>query len=686
MTDITAALVKRLISVDPAADSLTGLSASAQFEPAAKDAQSLAASLNAAFLLALAGGQGAGAARSFLAGHRAHQDLGGLADFLSLGLLRLPREMARAVADDPTLTQRIARAEQALAGSGDGPAFQPVWEVLFPEGLTCLADREAAVKALQERRKVTIRSLNPDPVTDPIGEVLFTANTLLTTPLPGSDLDSLYLSSELKERIRAWQPGEQLYWYDHPIPLGASAESNEVLHGLSGLSQALAFEQERRGEWAKARLSCVCSLSVTHQGLQDLARDYLAETLKQNQGLKGLDLYLFSERETDRLKEEVLFPAAERYFPRARAEALAEIIGVDGEYGRHYSFLKALAPLWQVLLDPQIKATFKIDLDQVFPQRELTSQGGASAWEHFMSPLWGARGVDAWGKEVELGLLAGALVNQSDIGQGIFTPDVPWPDRQPVGEEMVFFSALPQALSTEAEMLTRYDRGGLDGQGACLQRIHVTGGTTGALLRSLRRHRPFTPTFIGRAEDQAYLLSVLFSGTPRLRYLHQPGLIMRHDKQSLIPQAMAAARVGKIIGDYVRTLWFSYYCRALPWSLGQIKQAIDPFTGCFVSALPFHLVYLRLTLKAAGLFAQQETAARVQAQELLVQGSRRLGKIIAMLEADPDALARRLELERQGWDLFYDILDRLEQGLSRGEKFAAQARARAADLAAFCRV
>jgi hypothetical protein len=78
-----------------------------------------------------------------------------------------------------------------------------------------------------------------------------------------------------------------------------------------------------------------------------------------------------------------------------------------------------------VLVDPGIKATFKIDLDQVFPQAVLVAETGSSAFEHLGSPLWGARGRDAEGRPIELGLLAGALVNEADIGRGLFTDSLP---------------------------------------------------------------------------------------------------------------------------------------------------------------------------------------------------------------------------------------------------------------------
>ncbi len=690
MNEAIAKILRHLISNNHGSESLCGLELADQFDPSASDAATQARSLGAAFLLCMARNKRNDAARAYLAQMRNDAEVGDLACFLERGLILLDEELGQALDEIPALQARITHAAGALDEPNPSAPYRPVWEVFFPEGLAALDDPEASVKALAERRKVQVQSANPDPISNPVKQILFTSNALLTAPMHRTDLDALHLSKDLKNQIQNWEPGEQRYWYDHPIPLCIAPEANEILHGLKGLSQALAFERERHPQWAESRLNCVCSVSVTHDGLQELARGYISEILQQAQGLDGLDIYLFTERDTDRLKQDILYPAAERYFPETPAAVLDEIIGVDGEYGRHYSFLKAVAAWWQAMIDPKIKATFKIDLDQVFPQAELADQSGASAFEHFMSPLWGAHGIDSWGQEVEMGMLAGALVNQSDIAKGIFTPDVPWPAKPPSGDETIFFSALSQAQSTQAEMMARYNQNGLDGRSSCLQRIHVTGGTNGILIDSLRKHRPFTPTFIGRAEDQAYLLSVLFADKPALRYLHQPGLIMRHDKEDLIPGAIAASRIGKIIGDYVRIIWYSHYCRALPWGLSRTKEAIDPFTGCFASNLPMHLVYLRLTLKAAGLFAQGaakgEAEAENQALELLQQGSRRLGNIIDTLEADRSGLAARLDLERKGWQLFYDLIGRIEEGIQQGEECAMQLKEKALELASACRV
>lgn len=321
-----------------------------------------------------------------------------------------------------------------------------------------------------------------------------------------------------------------------------------------------------------------------------------------------------------------------------------------------------MAAFWTVFIDPRIKATFKIDLDQVFPQQILVEQTGASAFEHFMTPLWGAHGTDIRGKPTELGMIAGALVNESDIDKSLFTADVRFPDRSLSPEEHIFFSTLPQAISTKAEMMTRYGNSAYDGVNTCIQRVHVTGGTNGIRIDSLRRHRPFAPSFIGRAEDQAYLLSAIHSSGDSLAYVHKDGLVMRHDKEAFAQEAIEAAEIGRTVGDYVRMLYFSGYADALPLSKKALKEILDPFTGCFISQLSETVVYLRFALKAAALFRDNQIPKGL---ELIKSGAERISEALEFARGASSGLRTQYQRERQGWDLYYDILEAVEQALEK---------------------
>ncbi|NES73397.1 MAG: hypothetical protein F6K24_53510 [Okeania sp. SIO2D1] len=264
-------------------------------------------------------------------------------------------------------------------------------------------------------------------------------------------------------------------------------------------------------------------------------------------------------------------------------------------------------------------------------------------------------------------MIAGALVNERDISKGVFTPDVTFPQRQLSPDEFIFFSTLPQALSTEAEMMTRYTGETLNGKDACLQRIHVTGGTNGILVSSLREHRPFTPSFIGRAEDQAYILSTFVNGNTQLGYAHESGLIMRHDKEAFAQEAIKMAKVGKAIGDFIRILIFSNYVKVLGKSFSDIKEVTNPFTGCFISQIPTTVVYLRFCLKVASLFAEGKSG---QALEFIKNGVPRLQETLDFVQGENSQLKQAYEKEKQGWNLYYDILAQIEEAIASEDDLA----------------
>jgi hypothetical protein len=576
--------------------------------------------------------------------------------FLRTGAKLVQRELQHLFENDrelQTVLHRLATEIRQGGSRWDESIRRKMWKLFFPEGATLDTDREGAIGKLRNLRGVEVTELNDNPLTAPLDEMIFTSNVLLSVPEGRDSVATLDLSDDLKDRILAVMDEPQHYYYDHPIHIGIDLESNEAFYGLRGLNDTVAFEKARGAVPRDRQATVILSLSVTHTGLHHVAREYLAAELAKAPPLEHLQVYLFTEADTEKVVRHLLGPyLSDSGVDTGAVEKVTAVFGVDGEYGRHYSFLKAVAPLWSVFKDSRIRGTFKIDLDQVFPQAELIAETGESALDHFRTPLWGARGKDRQGREVELAMIAGALVNEKDIHRGLFTPDVPMPEDIPPGEAAVFFNKLPMAVSTRAEMMTRYDQP----QHHCIYRIHVTGGTNGILLDALRRHRPFTPTFIGRAEDQGYILSVLYGPSPHLRYLHKPGLIMRHDKEAFAGASIAAAEHGRFVGDLARTLLFSGYADVLPWGFDRTKEETDPFTGCFITRRRYTVVFLRLALKAASLCASGRDG---EARKLLAIADEKLTPLLDT-GAEGFDLAGRLRSEREAWDLFYDALDRAE--------------------------
>jgi len=688
MNDKFESIIRALVCKTGEQDPLTGIDIVHQFRPGETSPESAIRNLNAAFLISLCGQSHPfySHAENFIKDQEKQQSWNDAVDFYREGLALVRVEIKNRYAEDTNfrknLDQLYAWIRKPENLSRHKETINRVWRVFFPEGVSLFENRAENIEALRSKRSIRIHGLNPNPIQEPAKEILFTSNVLLTIPEPAMPIDDLSLSGTLEQRLKQVKDEPQLYWYDHPIQIGVDPAKNEVIYGLRGLDEAIAFEKERGTVEKDTKVHCVLSVSVTHAGLQEMAKACLEEMFKDVEGLDHLRIYALTESDTSRLVNEVFAPAAKHFFGLEDSRLLHEIIGVDGEYGRHYSLLKAIAAFWQVFLDPRIKATFKIDLDQVFPQHELVKESGSSALDHFKTPLWGAQGEDENGNRVELGMIAGALVNQEDMPRSLFTPDVDFPDEAIKGDEWIFFSRLPQALSTGAEMMTRYENGLLNGRDRCIQRIHVTGGTCGILVKSLRRHRPFTPGFIGRAEDQAYILSVLFQESMgNLRYVHKDGLIMRHDKDAFAVEAIRSAKTGKLIGDYVRILVFSHYAKALPWPVEKTKQCIDPFTGCFVSHIPFTVVYLRLALQGASFFNEEKPK---EGFELLQMGTTRLYKLIKELGRTPDPLKERCLAEKKAWNIYYDILDRIEDGLKERDPFALDMKEKARRLIKDC--
>jgi hypothetical protein len=622
-------------------------------------------------------------AEKILYSYTNHHQWSTVATFLINGLNHIEQEITSVINNNADFQRKLNSLFDWINTQGflsEGYLLaEKLWPVFFPEGTGIIANKEERIKELRKRRTIRIRELNRNPIKNAAQEILYTGNILLTLPSKKQSIDKLPLSSGLRNKIKKTLNDKQLYWYDHPIQIGVETDKNEAIYGLWGLQEALEFERNKGNVSYDEKLTCLLSVSVTHPLLHNIAKEYLLQEFLKTDILKDIDIYLLTENDTQRIINEILVPAAKHYLKNNLTKELLQIVGVDGEYGRHYNFLKAISAFWQVMMNPGIKATFKIDLDQVFPQQKLLKESGQTAFEHLTTPLWGAIGESCWNEPVELGMLAGALVNQKDIHKSLYTPDIPFPSRTLSEDEYIFFSPLPQALSTAAEMMVKYNTNILDGRKKCIQRFHVTGGTTGILIESIFHFRPFTLSFIGRAEDQAYIFPALTDQNLKLGYIHKDGLIMRHDKEGFAQEAIQSANISKIIGDYIRTLNFSKYGTLIQKEYPNLKPHIDPFTGCFVSLIPITVVYLRLVLKAASLITSGE---KLQAKKLVENGAKRIPQIIAYLKN----FEKIYKKEKKGWDLYYDILQILKIKIKEGDHKAQDIQKRSLEIISDCKI
>ena len=648
-------------------------------------------SINSAFIICLCGKdhEEYNSAHTYLQKMKNDKTFALLTEFLINGLSHIENEIEKRTNTDADFASRLSDLNKYSTEHNDystPDSIDALWSVFFPEAVGVFKNKEKRSRELRALRTVRISSINTEPITNPGKQIIFTSNILITVPDIKTNINSLNYSEDLVNGIRLAAGEKQAYYYDHPILIGTPPEANEIIYGLNGLNDTAEYEKNNGNMNQDQKLTCILSASVTHKGLQKIAKKYIREELQNYGNFEHLDIYIFTEEDTEKLIDEIFLPSSLLLgnSNSNQDKILKTVFGVDGEYGRHYSFLKAIAAFWNILVDTDKSATFKIDLDQIFPEKELKEQSGKSSFEHFKTPLWGAEGIDSFGNTIELGMIAGALVNEKDIHKGLFTPDVVFENRQNLKlEERFFYSKLMMGLSTGTELATRYGENDIDGETSCIQRIHVTGGTNGILVKALRKHRPFTPGFIGRAEDQAYLLSVLGNNSTGLTYLHEDGLIMRHDKEAFAGDAMKAASGGNMIGDFIRTLYFSRYTEIMTENISDIKKIIDPFTGCFVSKIPITTVLLRFCMKAADLFKSGDTQL---ASDFMLQSFARLEKSIEFAFGKENLLQKSYNDDKTGWDLYYDILDGVENSNKINSIKKMNIKINAARICAGCKV
>ena len=508
------------------------------------------------------------------------------------------------------------------------PVSPTPWHIFCPSAATASSDPTTMSAEIETRRRLSLITPPSMPMTDPERELLFTTNALLSPPL---DPSSVHVPPSLRQQAQQFASRPQSFWYDHPVPLDASPAENEILYGLSKLDEALAQEVAMGSLTPGARIDLAMSISVTHEGMEDLASRYVSNLIANHLKLRHLRVFLFDESRCRQIVENLCPTDA----------AAADVFGVNGAYGRHYSLLKAILLLWQAAVNPQARFTFKIDLDQVFDQAALLAQTGRSALQLIANPLWGGRAVDYAGRQVDLGMLAGGLVNEADAPHGLYIPDVPRPStdlvKAPLTSRRLFCPQWPQAISTEAEILQR-DSG--------YQRIHVTGGTTGITAEALRIWRPFTPGFINRAEDQAYAMAALKEDS-YLSHLHANGLIMRHDKQAFASRSIAHASTGKAIGDIERLLLFSRYAELHGRGLAAVRDHLWPFTSCFVHPDARTLARLIFALDGAA-----------RGGRFVAEGAPRLMRCLNFCD---QGMERQLQHEQAGWQTIYGTLSASHQ-------------------------
>ncbi len=152
--------------------------------------------------------------------------------FYNVGLKLISQELNRSIEQHPGFAEQLKQAASSVGGETN----ESVFDILFPLGTDARKPEsyQQEIETIRKTRIVKNIRVNPHPIKKPVQEILFTSNVLLTIPTIDHSV-SLDLPDSIKKHLAAINAEDQKYWYDHPTPVGVSADQNEILYGLRGL-------------------------------------------------------------------------------------------------------------------------------------------------------------------------------------------------------------------------------------------------------------------------------------------------------------------------------------------------------------------------------------------------------------------------------------------------------------------
>ncbi|RKX79732.1 MAG: hypothetical protein DRP87_02155 [Spirochaetes bacterium] len=435
-----------------------------------------------------------------------------------------------------------------------------------------------------------------------------------------------------REKPARLHPGKKLADYDHPVPLFEKDEQHELLNCLDELDRDLAFEKEMGVLPEDHRVMVILSISVTHEGLDEIAGKWI-KSLLCCKNYRNIRLIMLTEDSVRRIKEMLLGGDLSVY-------------SVFGKYAVHFNALKYT----QLLLGKAygIRAGFKLDTDEGIRSRDLYMVSGKTWFQTLCHELWGGTARDWKGREVTLAVNEGEYINQKDIERlgyedAFRKPDVAVPTSF-VGEDIFFNKKYAHgkatALYNKFEKLSDH-----------ISHPVVKGGGYGITNDGLRDAVPFAYSQVGRAEDQQFYATGLHFG---IRGIFHPDLRIAHYKGK-VASAEKRTETSRFLGDMYRLILFTHLTEFI-----NVKEEIDPMPGIFASRLARAQVFFRLLHRSLKLLSE---GRRGEALYLLTDGRRELREL--RVQIDGGFVRERWMQERAQWEEFVRRVNSLDESSVR---------------------
>ena len=496
---------------------------------------------------------------------------------------------------------------------------------------------------------------NPEPIQPE--EVMLQLNALYTVPEGDTGGSFSRLPAEMRKRAEyvSRHPGNKVADYDHPVPLYEEDRKHELVSCLLELDGEIRFEKEQGVLPEKHKVPVLLSVSVTHEGLDAAAGEWI-EGLLESRHYEHLQVIVLTETRIRQIKRELIShtsgsgdTSAEISDPSVPADSRDSsgpadpwpVFSVFGKYGRHFNALKYSQLLFEQVLG--IRAGFKLDTDEGIRSRDLYTATGKTWFQTLCHPYWGGSAVDWKDVPVLLAVNEGEYINSSDIDKhgyadALRLPDVSVPNSWS-GPNMFFQKGFAHGRATAL-----YNNFMTVEEG--ISHTVVKGGGYGITNDGLRKAAPFTFSWVGRAEDQQFY----FSGIPGgVRGIFHPDLRIAHYKSS-VKDAEEKTAASRFIGDMYRLIVFKRLAELM-----DVKDDIDPMPGVFAGELAQAQALFAVLMKTVEFSARGNRAAALY---LLDEGVRELLDLEHRI--DQGEVEKALRGEKDMWRDFVRAARRID--------------------------
>ena len=106
---------------------------------------------------------------------------------------------------------------------------EKIWDIFCPEAFESYKKPQEIKNKILKKRKLINLKENESFLKNPVKEILFLSNVLITTPF---DYLSANIPIEIKDELQKFKYIKQSFWYDHPIPFDATINENEIIYGF----------------------------------------------------------------------------------------------------------------------------------------------------------------------------------------------------------------------------------------------------------------------------------------------------------------------------------------------------------------------------------------------------------------------------------------------------------------------